>query len=111
MTKLCRFLREIFDPQAYNDLDTDAIRSALNDASVRNTWLSDCIDEMRRINIEVDRRMLYGTVVDLTDLCARRKAIQDLLEAALSARRKIAGKPEARPNPKAGDVNLDRTTA
>lgn len=108
--KIKRWLTNIFTPEEFNNLDTDAIRSAFNDTSVRTLWLSMCLDELVRINQEVDRRLLSGTNLQLTDLCARRQAYQDILEAVFSARRQIA--QDIRPNPKSKvEVNLDRVTA
>lgn len=111
MKKLKRWLKDIFDPE--NNLDVDAMRSAFNDVSVRTLWLSTCLDELARMNQEVDKRLLNGLTMQLTDLCARRKAYQDVLEAILSARRQVvAGSQDVRPNPKSKvDVDLDRVTA
>ena len=108
MNKVKRWLKDVFDPE--RDLDIDAIRSAFNDASIRSVWLSGCLDELRRMNMEVDKRLLNGATLSLADLCARRKAYQDILEAVLSARRQVTQEP--RPNPKvAVGVNLDRVTS
>jgi hypothetical protein len=110
MKRYVRWLKDIFNPGDYNGLDVDAIRSAFNDSSIRSTWLNNCFEELKTINREVDRRLLTGTNLQLTDLCARRKAYQDMLEAVLSARRQIT--QDVRPNPKVQvDINLDRVTA
>lgn len=111
MKKLRRFLKDIFSPDNFNDLDTAVIRESFNDPIVRAIWLADCLDELKRINLEVDKRLLAGTNVQLTDLCARRKAYQDVLESVLSARRLIvSGTQELRHNPQKVDINLDRVT-
>lgn len=110
MKKIKRWLKDIFDPE--NDLDMDAVRSALNDASIRTIWLSGCLEEVRQLSREIDRRILTGHEFSLTDLCVRRKAYQDMLEAVLSARRQVTKEPQdKRPNPRIQDVNLDRVTA
>lgn len=110
MKKIKRWLQDIFSPEEFNNMDTDAIRAALNDASVRTLWLSECFEEMKRINMDVDKRLLTHMEYGLTDLCARRKAYQDILEAILSARRQVTQDP--RPNPKVQVVvDLDRVTA
>lgn len=110
MRKIKRWLKDIFNPEDFNDIDTEAIRSAFNDTSIRTLWLSSCLDELKRINLEVDKRILSGSDFQLTDLCARRKAYQDILEAVLSARRQVT--QDARPNPqKEVVVNLDRVTS
>lgn len=113
MKKLKRWLKDIFRPEDFNNLDTDAIRQALNDASVRTIWLSMCFDKLQQINMDVDKRLLLGNEAKLTDLCARRQAIQGVLSDVLSARRQVAqGTQGVRHNPKGtGDVNLDRVTA
>lgn len=112
MKKIKRWLADIFSPEDFNGLDVDAIRSALNDTSIRLIWLSNCLDSLQQINREVDKRLLSGgSNMQLTDLCARRQAYQDILEGVLSARRQVvSGVPEQRHNPKV-EVNLDRVTA
>ena len=109
MKKLTRFLSDIFKPEAMNDLDTEAIGAAFNDLGVRTLWLNSCFAELKHINLEVDRRLLTENMYGLTDLCARRKAFQDVLEGVLSARRQVAKTvPQVQaPNPL---VNLDRVT-
>lgn len=110
MKQLKRWLRELFDPESLNNLDTMAISRAFDDAAVRHLWLIYCLDELTEMNLEVDRRLLSGEEVGLIDLCARRKAFQDILEAVLSARRKLT--QEVRPNPRSlVAVDLDRVTA
>jgi len=108
MRKLRHWLREIFDPEDFNNLDISLIAGSFNDPAVRSIWLNDCLEELKRINLELDKRILSGDV-EVFDLCVRRKAYQDILEGVLSARRQ-AGQGE-RPNPKVQGVNLDRVTA
>lgn len=109
MKKIKRWFREIFEPEVFNGIDTSMIAGAFNDPSVRSLWLTYCFEEIVRINMEVDKRLLFGTEMGLIDLCARRKAFQDILEAGLSARRKLA--QDVRPNPQPlSAVNLDRVT-
>lgn len=110
MKKIRRWFKDFFDPQDFNNLDIAAIGTAFNDTQVRALWLFNCFDEIRRINLEVEKRLLNGTQnANLTDLCARRKAYQDVMEGILSARRQVvSGTQEARPNPHPL-VDLDRT--
>ena len=110
MMKIKRWLKEIFDPVQFNNLDMAAIGGAFNDPSIRQLWLEYCFDELKAMNVEVDRRLLADANLSFTDLCARRKAFQDILEAVLSARRKLM--QGIRPNPRNEvDINLDRVTA
>lgn len=109
MNKLSKWLKDLFDPGNFNDLDIASVASALNDSSTRVIWLQMCFEELREINMTVDKRLLIGSEAGLADLCARRKAYQDILEAVLTASRQV--KQEGRPNPKVKGVNLDRVTA
>ena len=112
MKKIKRWLKDIFDPD--NDLDIFAIGEAMNDPSTRTQWLSDVLAEIKQINMEVDKRLLSGTVNEygLLALCARRKAYRDVMEAFLSARRTVnAATQELRHNPRSSViVDLDRVT-
>lgn len=112
MKKIKRWFKDIFNPEDFNGMDIDGIRQAFNDVSVRTLWLSGCFDEIKRINREVDKRLLSGTDLRLIDLCARRQAYQDVLESVLSARRQITKEPQdLRHNPLPGVPDLDRVTA
>lgn len=111
MKKLPRWIKDFFNPEQFNNLDIQAIGDALNDHAVRGVWLSECLQELKRINIEVDMRLLSGNEMNLIDLCARRKAYQDMLESILTARRRVL-KQELPHNPRLPvAVNLDRVTA
>lgn len=112
MKKLRKWLSDYFSPEVFNDLDIDGIAQALNDSSVRHLWLNGILSELKAINLEVDRRLLSGgSEYGITDLCARRKAYQDVLSGVLSARRTVvSGSQEQRPNPRPQGVNLDRVT-
>lgn len=109
MRKIKRWFHDFFDPKDFNNLDMGSIGEAFSDSSVRTAWLMNSFDEIKRINLEVEKRLLSGTESNLTDLCARRKAIQDLLEGVLSAKRQVITQ-DVRPNPVIqGGINLDRT--
>lgn len=110
MKKLKRFFSQMLYPDVFNDLDTNAIGEALNDSSVRSLWLLGCFDELKRINLEVDKRLLSDSMYGISDLCARRKAYQDMLESILSARRQITHGERPNPRPEVA-VDLDRVTA
>lgn len=111
MKKMPRFWRDFFKPDWFNDLDTSAVGEAMNDASVRRRWLEACFEELRHINQQLDRRLLSGSESGIIDLCARRKAYQDVLEAVLTARRNVvSGMQDKRHNPPSEAVNLDRVT-
>lgn len=111
MKRIKRWLHEMFSPQEFNGLDFGLIAQAFNDATVRRLWLEGIVSDLETMNKEVDRRLLTDSTYGIADLCARRKAYQDVLEAVLSARRKVM--QEVRPNPKdqMQEIDLDRVTA
>ncbi len=109
MIKIKRWFKDFFNPEQFNDLDLVLIAESFSDQQIRGVWLSNCLEEIRRINLEVDKRMLLGSEMNYIDLCARRKAFQDILEMVLSARRTVTG--IQRPNPRIQSINLDRVTA
>jgi hypothetical protein len=110
MKTIKRWFKEMFDPDVFNDMNTAMIGDAFNDPTIRGLWLAECFEEIKRINMEVDMRLLSESTFGLTDLCARRKAYRDVLESVLSIRRRMT--QEVRPNPRAeAFVNLDRVTA
>lgn len=107
MKKIKQWLNDIFAPE--QDLDIHAIGSALNDPTIRAAWMQAVLDEIRAIHVEIDRRLLNGEM-NLIDLCARRKAFKDVLEAILSARRTVTREARHNPMSEMPVVDLDRVT-
>jgi len=91
-------------------LATDELYLALGDVETRKFWLTEVLSELRQINLDVDKKLLSGSDVQLMDLCARRRAYQDILEGILRAKRITAQpqnhNPQSRPM-----IDLDRVTA
>jgi len=105
MKRIPRWLKSIFSPNDLQNLDVHEILDALNDSSVRKEWILETFEELKRINLEVDRKLLSdeGNIIGLA---ARRKAYQDMLESILTARRR-----EKNPNPRSkGEFDLDSVT-
>lgn len=109
MKKIKKWFQEIFEPEEFNDLDVYGVAEALNDSDIRKRWFLAVLDEIKQININVDRRLLSGQDFGLSDLCARRKAFQDALELVLTIKRQ--GRQDVRHNPGQQVINLDRVTA
>lgn len=106
MKRIPALFRDLFSPKDLHGLDVQEILGAMSDASIRKVWLSGVFDELQRMNLEVDKRLLGDTQNDLTDLAARRKAFQDVLESVLSARRRVKNL-----NPQSGTTfDLDSVT-
>lgn len=107
MKKLTRWFSNVFSPKELHGLDVQEMLAALGDEPTRKMWIFDVFQELKRMNLEVDKRLLTGQTYHLTDLAARRKAYQDILEGILSAKRQIKNQ-----NPKSrSEFDLDSVTA
>lgn len=103
----------MFGHEEINDLDMGAVVEAFNDPEARNRWLIRLFEELKSMNLEVDRRLLAGSEAGFNDLCSRRKQLQDVLTSILSAKRTV-GQRAVRTNPQKQTpvvVDLDRVTA
>ena len=89
MRKILQKFKDIFNPKELQGLDSLELLAAFNDPSVRKQWLWEVYEELKRLNLQIDAKMLSGSDFRLTDLCAKRKAIQDVLELILIARRQV----------------------
>lgn len=111
MKKIRRWFNQMFAPEDMNGLDIAQIVEAFNENDVRRAWFVWLFDELKQINLEVDKRLLTGADYGFTDLCARRQALQDVLEAVLSAKRGVLRSQRPNPRPMVGGIDLDRVTA
>lgn len=105
MKKIVSYFNDIFSPKDLQGLNVNEILSALNDSSVCKEWIYEVCEELKRLNLEVDRRLLTNQQWNLTDLAARRKAYQDVLESLLAAKRRVKS-----PNPPPGSFDLSSVT-
>jgi tryptophanyl-tRNA synthetase len=106
MRKLSRWLSNVFTPKELHGLDVVEILAALNEEPIRKQWIYEAFQELKRMNLEIDKRLLNNVTYNLTDLAARRKAYQDILEGILSAKRMIHNH-----NPKSkGQFDLESVT-
>mgnify|MGYP001576703211 CR=1 FL=1 len=108
MKKLKRWIKDIFAVEEMEHLDTGLLMEAFNDPNVRTHWLLSVLNDLQAIHLEVDKRLLTGSEYGISDLCAKRKAYQDILEGILSAKRKVMH--DQRPNPRPQVIDLDRVT-
>jgi len=107
---ILKSIQEFFEPKNFNDMDVLAVGEALNDLATRTLWINMCLEDIKRINREIDKRVLKAQPDSITDLCAKRRAYQEILESAISARRNIVQGIRHNPRP-ATIVDLDRVTA
>ena len=108
MKKVKKWLSEIFSPENVQGLHLESLTEALNEPMTRDIWLNMVYADLKNMNEEIDRVLLSEQEYKLTDLCARRKAYQQILESLLSAKRST---PSVSHNPQPnGLVDLDRVT-
>lgn len=106
MKLIKRFLSDVFDPK--HDIDIQAVGEALNDPYVRTAWLEGVLFSIKSLSLEIDKRLWMGNEYKLSDLCARRRAYQEILESVLSAKRQ---KPQAETQnqfSRMAHINLDK---
>jgi hypothetical protein len=109
MKKLKAWLSEIFELPHYEDISLEAIATALNEPRVRAIWLEYMTDELKRIHLEIDKRLVEGSV-SIGDLGTRRRAYQDTLQYILSAKRAVSHDPRHNQQERSF-IDLDRLTA
>lgn len=108
MKKISKYLKSLFSPEHMQNIDFSEVIQAFHNETVRNIWLYDLYQELKHLNISVDRSIMNNDL-QLTHLSARRKAFQDVLEMILSAKRQAIEKKD--PNPRVvSEVDLDRRT-
>lgn len=109
MKKIQRWFNAIFDPKEMQNLDAFDLLDAMTDPVIRKEWLHGVFEELKRLNLEVDRRLLNGGF-RIEDLCARRSAYQEVLEAILIAKRSITMGRNPNPSRKVEGFDLDSVT-
>lgn len=102
-------VKELFTPAKFQELDVYGVLSALQDQMVLKRWLYQVLDDIKQTNLKVDQGLFGNQLHSLTDLSARRKAIQDVLEMALSIHRDVRRAGEHNPLKKA-DFDLESVT-
>jgi len=106
---LVRRFNEIFNPSQFQQLDVYGVLSALQDQMVLKKWLYEVLQEIKNLNMSIDRGLVSGKLYDINDLSAKRKALQGILESALSIHREVRRGP--RPNPSKGEeYDLENVT-
>jgi len=86
---LVQKFKDLFWPRAYLGIDAYEVLDALKDDVIRKTWLYEVLEEIKRMSLDIDKKLLEGTLRDLTVLSARRKALQFILDKALEAKREV----------------------
>jgi hypothetical protein len=107
MKKLPRWFKDIFSPKELHGLDVQEILAALSEEATRKLWMYETFQELKRMNLDIDKRLITGQTFRIDDLAARRKAYQDMLDGILSARRQLR---THNLRPKSGEFDLDSVT-
>lgn len=109
MKKITRWMSDIFSPKQLQDLDAMDILDALGDPVVRKTWLYNVFDTLKHLNLDIDNRLQNGGF-RIEDLCARRKAYQNILEEVISAKRSVTMARNTNQPLKVGEFDLNSVT-
>lgn len=110
MKNIPRWLTGLFSPKELQGLDAAELLDALSSPSIARIWLHGVYQELKQMNIEIDRCLLTGRDVHLTDLCARRRAYQDVLTAIKSAKQSATQAKNHNPREQVPEIDLDRVT-
>jgi|WetSurMetagenome_2_1015567.scaffolds.fasta_scaffold491048_1 hypothetical protein len=82
-------LKDLFRPVDYQEINPQEIFDILADPSVRKAWLFEVLQELVRINRSIDQKLVSGVTFSITDLSARRRGLQFVLDTALAAKREV----------------------
>ena len=109
---LVKKISDLLNPGYVFDLDVYEVLESLQDPVVRKDWLFEVLWEIKRINLEIDKKLngdgpLTETI--LADLSGRRRAFQFILETALASKNKIQRSRGHNPASK-GTLDLDSVT-
>lgn len=106
MKKVPRFLLNLFSPQHLQNLDVLELLEAFNNPTVRKLWIYEVYQELRALNLGIEKALVSGNVKDLS---ARRKAYRDVLELILVAKRRCLEEKDPDPRFKS-EIDMDRVT-
>lgn len=109
MRRLVKQVKDLFTPKEIQGIDAYEVLDVLGDPVIRKTWLYEVMQEIKRINQSIDSKLMNGDMLDIADLSARRRALQFVLEAALSAKREVARAKGHNPLG-GGDFDLESVT-
>lgn len=108
MKKVARYLSRLFSPKHLQDIDVLDLLAAMSNETVRKAWIYEVYQDLRQMNLDVETALLNEDF-RLTDLAARRKAYQEILEKILVARNRQVKEKHPDPRPMV-EVDLDRVT-
>lgn len=102
-------VKDLFTPNRFQELDVYGILEALRDESIRKLWLYEVLTELKRINLEVDTKLMKQEIMGLNNLSAKRQALQFVLESVLSVKREALRNQNHNPTTKA-DFDFENVT-
>ena len=96
---LVKKLGDLFNPHAYLELDVYDVLDGLKDDVVRKNWLFEVLQEIKRLSLDIDKMLETGNVSGISNLSARRKGLQFVLEAAIEQKNAVHREPNHNPTP------------
>lgn len=88
---LTKWIESLYKPQQTNlrDAAIEDINLALNEPAVRNHWIDAMVEELRAINIGVDRALADNNFEQLPSKAERRRAILFCLNQILDSKQSL----------------------
>ncbi len=86
---LVKKLQDLFNPSRFQDLDVYGVLSALQNQTVLKIWLYGILEDVKQTHLKIDQKLLSGETGGMMILSAKRRALQEVLESALSVEREV----------------------
>ena len=87
---LVKKLSDLFNPNAYLELNVYDVLDGLKDDVVRKHWLFEVLQEIKRINVSIDQMLDSGHIESIKNLSARRRGLQFVLETAIEQKNAVS---------------------
>ena len=101
--RLVNWIESLFEPEKTNfrDAAMDDLLAALNEPAIRKHWMHSIMDELRAINVGVDRAMREEKYDAIPNAAARRTALVFCLNQILDSKTAVENElyDQARDNP------------
>jgi len=88
---LVKWIESLYEPEKTNfrDAGLEDLLLALEQPAIRKHWVNALVEELRAINVGVDRSLREGKIEDLKQTAARRTALVFCLNQILDSRTAI----------------------
>jgi hypothetical protein len=103
--KFPKWITDIYKPEELQKIKVEEILMAMNDVSIRKHWLFEVLDELKEVNLSIDRALDAREQYSFEELSAKRRALTWVLNQVLSSKNSVA--MDRRHNHDAPDVAVN----